>query len=141
MDARRTLLSRLWVLGSVAYGGLRALLVWKFLSGYGVDPWVFAVVELASSAGYGWASARLVIHIIDRRWHGLRWSAPATLVAYGAPDAYVLATVGTLPDGLLRTVLAVVTVSAVLAVFAVVREVRRATVRARAGAGVPQAGQ
>ena len=126
MDARRTLLSRLWILGSVAYGGLRALLVWRFLSGYGVNPWVFATVELSSSACYGWGSARLVTHIIDRHWRALRWSVPATLAAYAAPDAYVLAAAGSLPDGLWATIISVVVVSAVLAVFAIAREVRRA---------------
>lgn len=133
MDARRTLLSRLWVLGSVAYGGLRALLVWKFLAGYGVNPWVFATVELSSSAGYGWASARMVTHLIDAKWRSLGWSAPLTLVAYAAPDAYVVLAVGHLPDGLWATVITVVSVSAVLATVALVREVRRGRRRRHAG--------
>jgi len=127
------LLSRLWILASVAYGGLRALLVWKFLSGYGVNPWVFASVELSSSAGYGWASARLVAHVVDRQWTGLRWSAPATLVAYAAPDGYVFLAVGHLPDGLWVTIITIVSVSAVLATVALVREIRRGRVRAQAG--------
>ena len=125
MANRRTLLSRLWVLGSVAYGGLRALLVWRYLSGYGVNPWGFAAVELGSSLVYGWSSARLVLALVDRRWPALRWLAPVTLAGYAAPDAYVLATVGTLPDGLLRTVVGIIVVSLVLAVITLVREVRR----------------
>jgi len=133
MDARRALLSRLWILASVAYGGLRALLVWKFLAGYGVNPWVFAAVELSSSAGYGWGSARLVTHVVDRQWFGLRWSAPATLLAYAAPDAYVFLAVGHLPDGLWATIITIVGVSALLAVVALVREVRRGRLRAQAG--------
>lgn len=127
---RRSLLTRLWLLGSVAYGGLRALLVWRYLSGYGVDPWVFAAVELASSAAYGWTSAWLVIALVDRRWGALRWLAPGTLGAYAAPDIYVFATVGSLPDGLLRTVVGIVIVSAVVAAGTLAREV----VRGRSGA-------
>lgn len=133
MDARRTLLSRLWVLGSVAYGGLRALLVWKFLSGYGVNPWLFASVELSSSGAYGWTSARLVVHVIDRNWVGLRWSAPATLVAYATPDAYVFLTVGSLPNGLMATIITIVCVSASLASVALFREIRRGRRLAQAG--------
>ena len=133
MDARRTLLSRLWVLGSVGYGALRALLVWKFLSGYGVNPWVFAAVELVSSAGYGWASARLVIHVIDRRWSALRWSAPATFLAYAVPDAYVFSAVGHLPDGLRATIITIVVVSVTLASVALAREIRRGRRRVQAG--------
>ena len=125
MPGRRTLLTRLWVLGSVAYGGVRALLVWRYLSGYGVNPWWFAVVELSSSLAYGWTSARLVIALIDRSWSRLWWLGPATLVAYAAPDVYVFATVGEMPDGLLGTVITIVVVSSVLAVVTVAREVIR----------------
>lgn len=125
MPDRRSFLARLWLLGSVAYGGLRALLVWRYLSGYGVNPWGFAAVELGSSAVYGWTSARVVIALVDRSWAALRWLAPATLVAYAAPDAYVFATVGSLPDGLLRTVVGIVVVSFVVAVLTLSREVVR----------------
>ena len=128
---RRRLLARLWILGSVAYGGLRALLVWRYLSGYGVNPWGFAAVELASSAVYGWTSSRLVIALVDRAWPALRWLAPATLVAYGTPDAYVFASVGSLPDGLLRTIIGIVAVSFVVSALTLAREVARA--RARRG--------
>lgn len=118
-------MARLWILGSVAYGGLRALLVWRYLSGYGVDPVWFAVVELGSSLVYGWASARLVLTLVDRHWRGLGLWAPATLVSYATPDAYVLVTVGHLPDGVLRTVVSIVVVSFLVAVMTLVREVRR----------------
>ena len=133
VHTRRMLLSRLWILASVAYGGLRALLVWKFLSGYGVNPWVFGTVELTSSAAYGWASARLVAHVVDRDWRALRWSAPATLAAYGSPDAYVFLSVGHLPDGLWASIVTIACVSAAVAVVALVREVRRGRSRAQAG--------
>ena len=136
VPGRRSFIARLWLLGSVAYGGLRALLVWRYLSGYGVNPWAFAAVELGSSAVYGWTSARLVIALVDRSWPVLRWLAPATLVAYAAPDVYVFATVGSLPDGLLRTVVGIVGVSFVVAVITLAREVLRARVgRASSGDG------
>ena len=125
MAPRRALLSRLWLLGSIAYGGVRALLVWRFLSGYGVNPWAFAAVELGSSALYGWASARVVLAVADRSW-GLLWRAgPLSVGAYAAPDAFVFATLGHAPDGLVRTLVGVVVVSALVAGVALVREVRR----------------
>lgn len=125
MTPRRTLLSRLWLLGSVAYGGVRALLVWRFLSGYGVNPWGFAAVELGSSALYGWASARVVLAVVDRSW-GLLWRVgPLAVGTYAAPDIFVFATLGHAPDGLVRTLVGIVGVSALLAAVALVREVRR----------------
>lgn len=125
MPDRRRFLARLWILGSVAYGGLRALLVWRYLSGYGVNPWWFAVVELSSSLAYGWTSSRMVIALVDRKWSTLRWMAPATLVAYASPDVYVFTTVGQMPDGLLRTVVTIVAISFVAATVTVTREVVR----------------
>ena len=125
MVPRRALLSRLWLLGSIAYGGVRALLVWRFLSGYGVNPWAFAAVELGSSALYGWASARVVLAVADRSW-GLLWRVgPLSVCTYAAPDAFVFASLGHAPDGLVRTLVGVVVVSALVAVVALVREVRR----------------
>ena len=133
MARQRETLARLWLAASIAYGGLRAALVWRYLSGHGVDPVVFAAVELGSSVAYGWASARLVIAIVDRQWPRLRWLVPATVLAYAAPDAFVLTTGGRLPDGLMRTVVTIVAVSFMVAVATLVREVRRGRVRAGAG--------
>ena len=124
MTTRRTLLSRLWVLGSVVYGGVRAFLVWKYLAGYGVNPWGFAAVELGSSAAYGWASAKVVGSVVDRRWRDLRVTGPLAACLYAAPDVYVFATIGQAPDGMVRTLVGIVAVSALIAGIALTREVR-----------------
>ena len=118
-------MARAWVLGSVAYGLLRTALVWKFLSGYGVNPWWFGVVELGSSALYGVTSGRLVMGLVDENWTRVYRFAPAALLCYFAPDAYVFATVGRLPSDLLRTLVAIVALSAVLTAVSLIRTVRR----------------
>ena len=41
MDTGRANFERGWILISVAYGGLLAALVWKFLRKYGVNPYIF----------------------------------------------------------------------------------------------------
>ena len=129
MARQRETLARLWLAGSVAYGGFRAVLVWRYLSGHGVDPLAFAAVELGSSVAYGWTSARLVVALVDREWSRLRLLGPVALVSYAAPDVFVLTTVGGLPAGLLRTVVTIVAVSSVAAVATLVREVRRGRAR------------
>lgn len=99
--------------------------MWRYLSGYGVNPWGFAAVELGSSALYGWASARVVLTIVDRAWGSLWRVGPLAAAAYAVPDAYVFATLGHAPDGLVRTLVGIVGVSAVAAVVTLSREVRR----------------
>ena len=125
MPDRRTLLSRLWIAVSVLYGLLRAGLVWRFLSGYGVNPFVFVVLEGTSSFAYGWASGRLVLAVIDGRWRDALAAFVPALMAYAAPDAYVLLAVGRLPDGVMTTLVAIVAVTASLTCAGIVLQVRR----------------
>ncbi len=124
MPTRRSVLTQGWIVASILYGILRTVLVWRFLSDYGVHPIVFAVVELVSSALYGWASARLVIAVIDHDRTKRRSMALVTLIGYIAPDLYVFASADRFPDDLLVTVLAIAVVSALLTAFGLVRSVR-----------------
>lgn len=125
MSGRRSFLTRAWLAGSIAYGCLRAVLVWTFLSGYGVNPWAYAFVELASSVVYGLMSGRAVLDLIDRDWRRLRTHGPLAIASYFAPDAFVFITVGGVPRGLLATIVAIVVVSAVITVVGTVRTVVR----------------
>ena len=118
------MLTKGWIVASIVYGAVRTVLVWRFLSDYGVDPIVFAIVELVSSALYGWASARLVIALIDRDRAARRSRALLTLIGYIAPDIYVFASAGRFPGGLLVTVVVIAVVSALLTAFGLVRSVR-----------------
>lgn len=65
MGTRRAQIERGWILVSITYGGLRAALVWKFLKQYGVNPYIFGVIEFVSAATYGKSSAKLVGAVID----------------------------------------------------------------------------
>lgn len=123
---RRRFLSRLWIAGAVLYGLVRVALVWQFLSGYGVNPHRFALVELASSVCYGWASARLVSAVGDRNWPAIGRLAPFALAAYLAPDLYVFATIGRVPGGVLASLVTIFCATAAFGTIALVRQVREA---------------
>jgi len=121
----RPLLARGWIVASVLYGFVRILLVWRFLSDYGIDPFVFAAIELTSSALFGWASGRLVVAVIDRDRRSRGVMALVSLAGYLAPDVYVFASAGRFPDGLLATVVTIAVVSALLTSIGIVRSIRR----------------
>ena len=125
MDTRRVNFERGWIFLSVAYGGLRAALVWKFLRRYGVNPYVFAGVEFTSAAIYGKSSARVVGAAIDGVWTRLRAWLPVAIISYFAPDAYVLLSAGHLPGDMLAILISVVCASLVLTGVAVGSQVRR----------------
>ena len=125
MDTRRVNFERGWILISVAYGGLRAALVWKFLRKYGVNPYVFAGVEFTSAAIYGKSSAQVVGAVIDGAWKRIRSWLPLALLTYFAPDGYVLLSAGRLPSDMLAILLAMVCVTLVLTGGGVWSQIRR----------------
>lgn len=129
MPGRRTFMTRIWLIGSIAYGLVRAFLVRRYLSDYGVNPWGFTAVELSSSAVYGWTSIRLVLDTVDSDWRRLRTHAPLAFVSYFAPDAYVFMSAGRMPPDLFATVVTIVAVSALVTASMLMRSIRRANVR------------
>ncbi len=125
MGDRRTQLERGWILVSIAYGGLRAALVWKFLTQYGVNPYVFGVIEFTSAALYGVSSARVVGAVVDGAWIRLRPWLPVAVLSYFAPDAYVFLSAGRLPSDMLAILVSVVCVTLVLTGVGMFTQIRR----------------
>ncbi len=125
MSSRSTTWSRVWIVASIAYGGLRTALVWRFLHQFGVNVWVFGVIELIASAVYGLSSARVVTHLLARNWSELRKWGLLAVISYAAPDVYVFVSAGTLPGSYLDVLIGIVLVTAALTVIGIVGEVRR----------------
>lgn len=126
MAISRRLLERSWIAASIAYGGVRTALVWGFLSRYGVNPWGYALTELFTSAGYGLGTARLVGHVVDRRRSGwLRWAA-LSIVCFLGPDAYILASAGQMPPGVLSIVVGIVLTTSLIGGVELARRLRAA---------------
>ena len=114
MDTRRANFERGWILISVAYGGLRAALVWKFLRKYGVNPYVFGAIEFISAVIYGKSSAQVVGSVVDWAWIRLRIWVPLAVVAYFAPDGYVFLSAGHLPGNIRAILVPIICVTLVL---------------------------
>ena len=110
MAINRKRLKQGWVVASLAYGGLRVYLVWAFLRSYGVNPWIFLIVEMTSSLVLALSSSRMMGSIIDRRFARLcKWS-PVVLGSYLAPDLYVFSRAGDMPNTILAAIVIVVVV-------------------------------
>lgn len=125
MTTRRTRFERVWIFVSLAYGGIRAVLVWKFLRRFGVNPYLFGTVEFASAATYGKSSAQVVGAVIDGVWTRMRSWLPVAIVSYFAPDAYVLLSAGQLPGDMLAILISVICASLALTSLAVGSQIRR----------------
>ncbi|MSO38675.1 MAG: hypothetical protein EXQ69_10605, partial [Acidimicrobiia bacterium] len=59
-DERRRMVEVLWVVAALAYGLGRAIVVWKTLGDYGVNPWIYGVLDVISTVPYAIGTARVV---------------------------------------------------------------------------------
>jgi len=86
----RIVLEATWVVGVVAYGLARTLVVWGALSDYGVNPWIYGIIDLVSSVPYAIGTARVVTGILDRDWARVRKWGTIAVLTFFAPDVYIL---------------------------------------------------
>lgn len=121
---RRRLLERLWIVGSVAYGGIRIFIADRTVKRYGVNIWAFAGVELGTSWIYGLSTARVVGALVDRHMRlALKWGALA-VATFLAPETYIILTGRDMPAIVYVIVLALVSLLGTAAVVSLLRRVR-----------------
>ena len=134
---RRRILERLWIVGSVAYGGVRIFVADRTVKRYGVNIWGFAAIELSTSWLYGLSTARLVGALVDRRLRpALRWGAVAS-ATFLAPESFIQLTGRRMPAAVyvvIGALLATLGTAAAVSLVRKVRSGRRATHTALAAA-------
>ncbi|MFM8531464.1 MAG: hypothetical protein ACKOD2_17675 [Ilumatobacteraceae bacterium] len=123
-DTRVMTMRRVWIALAVGYGALRVALAGAFLTEYGLDLIVFALIELGSSLLFGICSGRLVESMVRRTGGRRTLLVTGVVVGYGAPDVYVLAFAGRFPTSLLVVVIAVIVVSSIVSVVSFRRRAR-----------------
>ena len=132
---RRRILERLWIVGSVAYGGLRIFVADRTVKRYGVNIWGFAAVELSTSWIYGLSTARVVGALIDRRLRpAVRWGAVGA-ATFLAPESFVLLTGRRMPAAVYIVIGALLATLGTVAAVSLVRKVRRGRETHAAAAG------
>jgi hypothetical protein len=86
----RRWLERGWFFVVVVYALVRIVLADKFLARYGLPIKPFAAVEVLSSMMYALASARFVGELVDGNHRKGGFFGLCSLVAFGAPDVFVI---------------------------------------------------
>ncbi len=123
MDARRpgrsggraALLERTWVLAALGWSGLRIWFVTATLRRYGVNPWLYAAVDLTSTVPYAVGASRTVRHLAARRTAtATRWAA-LTSVCFVLPDLVIVLSGRGLPIWVYAVIGTVLTTGAALA--------------------------
>jgi hypothetical protein len=119
-----------WAALVVGWSLVRALVVGATLSDYGVNPWLYLVIDLASAIVDALSTPRAVIAFIDRQYgRALQWLA-ASAIVFVLPDLYLVLGGKRLPRLAFVVIGAVVVVTSTAAVVGIRRRVvtgRRAT--------------
>ena len=88
--ARRRTLSRVWFGVVIAYSLIRAVVVWQALGDYGVNVWIYLVIDMTCAVIDGINTAKLVISIADERYRDARKEGLIALVTFIVPDLYIV---------------------------------------------------
>ena len=92
-------------------------IVWKALHKYGVNPYLFFIIDLITSWFYGVSSARLVVAIIHKRWNETQKWGWLSAINFMLPQVYILLSARHVPRDVYLVIYGVI---GVLVVFALV---------------------
>jgi hypothetical protein len=124
-DSRaRFSVERAWIGAIVGYSVLRFVVAWGAMGEYGVNPWVFGVIDVGTAWPYAKSTAGMVKAGWGGRWMLLaQWSVVA-LVTFFAPYLYLWSAGNGMPDSLEYGLGLVVAVLFVAASLGIVRKIK-----------------
>ena len=113
-------------MATICWSFVRTLVAWALLGDYGLDPFTYLCVDLASSFVLARSTPIMVVSFVDgERRRAIRWAA-VTAVAYSVPDAFLFLSTHHIPTVTLLVMLTVVTVSVSTTVVTIVHRIRAA---------------
>ena len=121
---RQTFWERIWASTIVLYTFAATFVVWTALHKYGVNPYLFFVIDLITSWFYGLSSARFVVAVIHKRWSEIqRWGWLSAL-NFMLPQVYILVSANHVPKDVYIIIFSVIGVMVAFAVLGVVSQIR-----------------
>ena len=121
---RQTFWERLWASTIVLYTFAATFVVWKALHKYGVNPYIFFVVDLITSWFYGLASARLVVAIIHKRWSETQKWGWLSALNFMLPQLYILVSARHVPHDVYLIIYSVIGVLVAFAIVGIISQIR-----------------
>lgn len=108
-----------WIVGVFGFSLARALVVWPTLGDYGVNPWIFLLIDIGTAWPYAYGQVRVVKGARQGDWRSVQFWALITLICFIAPYAYIVgAGSGDMP------LIAWIIIGALMVVFGVASVVR-----------------
>ena len=97
---RRRRLSLTWAAVVVIWSLVRAIIVWAAVGDYGLNPWIYLVIDLCSASVDAFTTPRMVLRFIDDHFRKAAGWALVSLGAFIVPDIYIFVGSRTLPKKL-----------------------------------------
>lgn len=109
----------------VGWSLIRALIVWAAVGDYGLNPWIYLAIDLASAVVDGYTTPRMVLNFIDDNYKQATKWATISLGAFIVPDLYIFLGTKTLPKRIIVALVIIIGCTFSLAVVGVVRKIRK----------------
>jgi hypothetical protein len=116
---------RTWIALVLAWVVIRTLVIRDVFGGYGVNPWIYFLVDLGSALPYAILSGRAVVNFLDKNWASFRRNVLFTLLFFYMPDMYVLSTADEIPTSLLVGFLLSIVIFSGFAVYGFRRNIKK----------------
>lgn len=122
---RRKRLSNTWAGMVLTWSFIRTLLVWAAVGDYGLNPWIYLSIDLASAIVDAITTPRMVLNFIDERYRAAGGWGLIALVAFIIPDLYIFLGTRELPTNLIIIICAVIGLTLLVGVFSITRKVHK----------------
>lgn len=122
---RRRRLSNTWAGFVVGWSFIRTLLVWAAVGDYGLNPWIYLVIDLCSAIVDAITTPRMVLNFIDERYRVAAGWGLIALVAFIVPDLYIFLGTRTLPTKLIVLICVIIGSTLLIGVYGITRKVRK----------------
>lgn len=123
---RQTFWERIWASTILLYTLAATFVVWKALHKYGVNPYLFFLIDLITSWFYGIASARLVVALIKKRWGESQKWGWLSAINFILPQAYILLAARRVPHHLYVIIYSVIGALIAFALIGIGSQIRSA---------------
>ncbi len=136
--AKRKVIARSWAGIVIGWAIIRTLIVWAAVGDYGLNPWIYLAIDLASACVDAVTTPRMVLSFIDDQYKSAAKWAIISLVAFIVPDLYIFLGTRELPRRIIIIVCVIISITLSAGVISVVRKVRagRAAKAAALAAGL-----
>jgi hypothetical protein len=122
---RRKTLSRGWGALVIAWSFVRTAIVWAAVGRYGLDPWVYLGIDLASSVTDAFTTPRMVLAFIDDEHRAaVKWGL-ISLVAFLVPDLYIFLGTRHVPAAVIVIILTVILCTLSAGVYSVAMKIQK----------------